>query len=283
MHTTIIAADMLAARLDSDWAIVDCRFDLRNEQWGREQYLISHIPGAVYASLSHDMAGPKTGSNGRHPLPSIEALSATLGRLGIARGTQVVAYDQDSGMYASRLWWLLRYAGHDAVAVLDGGWAKWIRESRPTRSGEETRSPATFVASPRQEMRVSVDQVSAQLGNPTTLLVDARAPERYEGQTEPIDRVPGHIPGAVNRYYRSNAGDDFTLLPPHQLREDFLKVLGSHEPSQAVMYCGSGVTACQNLLAMTHAGLPGARLYAGSWSEWSADPARPVEKGPTRT
>ena len=283
MHTTIIAADMLAARLDSDWAIVDCRFDLRNEQWGREQYLISHIPGAVYASLSHDMAGPKTGSNGRHPLPSIEALSATLGRLGIARGRQVVAYDQDSGMYASRLWWLLRYAGHDAVAVLDGGWAKWIRESRPTRSGEETRSPATFVASPRQEMRVSVDQVSAQLGNPTTLLVDARAPERYEGHTEPIDRVPGHIPRAVNRYYRSNAGDDFTLLPPHQLREEFLKVLGSHEPSQAVMYCGSGVTACQNLLAMTHAGLPGARLYAGSWSEWSADPARPVEKGPTRT
>ena len=283
MDTTIVSTDTLAAHLGGGWVIVDCRFDLQNEQWGRDQYLTSHIPGAVYASLSHDMAGPKTGSNGRHPLPSIEALSATLGRLGIARGTQVVAYDQDSGMYASRLWWLLRYAGHDAVAVLDGGWAKWIRESRPTRSGEETRSPATFVASPRQEMRVSVDQVSAQLGNPTTLLVDARAPERYEGHTEPIDRVPGHIPGAVNRYYRSNAGDDFTLLPPHQLREEFLKVLGSHEPSQAVMYCGSGVTACQNLLAMTHAGLPGARLYAGSWSEWSADPARPVEKGPTRT
>jgi thiosulfate/3-mercaptopyruvate sulfurtransferase len=283
VHTTIIAADMLAARLDSDWAIVDCRFDLRNEQWGREQYLISHIPGAVYASLSHDMAGPKTGSNGRHPLPSIEALSATLGRLGIARGRQVVAYDQDSGMYASRLWWLLRYAGHDAVAVLDGGWAKWISEDRPVRVGEELRPPVTFVAAPRPEMRVSLDEVSAQLGNPKTLLVDARAPERYEGQTEPIDRVPGHIPGAVNRYYRSNAGDDFTLLPPQQLRDEFLKVLGSHEPSQAVMYCGSGVTACQNLLAMTHAGLPGARLYAGSWSEWSADPARPVEKGPTRT
>jgi thiosulfate/3-mercaptopyruvate sulfurtransferase len=173
--------------------------------------------------------------------------------------------------------------GHDAVAVLDGGWAKWIREGRPTHSGEETHSPATFVAAPRPEMRVSLDEVSAQLGNPKTLLVDARAPERYEGQTEPIDRVPGHIPGAVNRYYRSNAGDDFTLLPPQQLRDEFLKVLGSHEPSQAVMYCGSGVTACQNLLAMTHAGLPGARLYAGSWSEWSADPARPVEKGPTRT
>jgi thiosulfate/3-mercaptopyruvate sulfurtransferase len=274
---------MLAENLGANWVIVDCRFDLQNEQWGRDQYLTSHIPGAVYASLSHDMAGPKTGANGRHPLPSIDALSATLSRFGITRGTQVVAYDQDSGMYASRLWWLLRYAGHDAVAVLDGGWAKWIRESRPVRSGEEIRPPATFVASPRPEMRISVDEVSAQLGNPKTLLVDARAPERFEGQTEPIDRVPGHIPGAVNRYYRTNAGDDFTLRPPQELRNQFLKVLGSHEPSQAVMYCGSGVTACHNLLAMTHAGLPGARLYAGSWSEWSADPARPVEKGPTRT
>ena len=282
MHTTIVSTEILADHLGSEWVIVDCRFDLLNEQWGRDQYLTSHIPGAVYASLSHDMAGAKTGSNGRHPLPSIDALSATLGRLGITRGTQVIAYDQDSGMYASRLWWLLRYAGHDAVAVLDGGWAKWIREGRPVRAGEESRSPVAFVASPRPEMRVNVDEVIAQLGNPHTLLVDARAPERYEGQTEPIDRVPGHIPGAANRYYRSNAGEDFTLLPPDELRKAFLKVLGSHEPSQAVMYCGSGVTACQNLLAMTHAGLPGARLYAGSWSEWSADPARPVEKGPPR-
>ena len=284
MHTTIIATDTLATHLGGDWVIVDCRFDLQNEQWGHEQYLAAHIPGAVYASLSHDMAGPKTGGNGRHPLPSIDDLSATLGRLGITRGaTQVVAYDQDSGMYASRLWWLLRYAGHDAVAVLDGGWAKWIREGRPARGGDETRTPATFVVTPRPEMRANVDEVTAQLGNPQTLLVDARAPERYEGQTEPIDRVPGHIPGAVNRHYRSNAGEDFTLLPPAELREQFLNVLGSHEPSQAVMYCGSGVTACHNLLAMTHAGLPGARLYAGSWSEWSADPARPVEKGPRRS
>jgi thiosulfate/3-mercaptopyruvate sulfurtransferase len=283
VFTTIVSTDILASHLDGEWAVVDCRFDLQNEQWGHEQYVNAHIPGAVYASLNHDMAGPRTGSNGRHPLPSIEALSATLGRLGIARGAQVVAYDQDSGMCASRLWWLLRYAGHDAVAVLDGGWAKWLREGRPVRGGEETRSPAAFVAAPRPEMHVSVDEVHAHLGDPATLLVDARAPERYEGQHEPIDRVPGHIPGAVNRYYRSNAGEDFTLLPPHELREHFLEVLGSHDPSRAVMYCGSGVTACQNLLAMTHAGLPGSRLFAGSWSEWSADPARPVEKGPART
>ena len=280
MLTTIIATDTLAGHLDGGWVVVDCRFDLQNEHWGRDQYLATHIPGAVYASLSHDMAGAKTGTNGRHPLPPLDALSATLGRLGITRGTQVVAYDQDSGMYASRLWWLLRYAGHDAVAVLDGGWAKWIREGRPTRRGEESRAPATFVAEPRPEMRVGVDEVQAHLGNETTLLVDARAPERYEGRTEPIDRVPGHIPGAVNHHYRSNAADDFTLLPPDTLHKTFLEVLGSHEPSHAVMYCGSGVTACHNLLAMTHAGLPGARLYAGSWSEWSADPARPVATGP---
>jgi thiosulfate/3-mercaptopyruvate sulfurtransferase len=283
VHTTIIDTDTLAANLGGDWVIVDCRFDLQNEDWGRGQYLDGHIPGAVYASLSHDMAGSKTGTNGRHPLPSIDALIATLGRLGITRGTQVVAYDQDSGMYASRLWWLLSYAGHDAVAVLDGGWAKWIRERRPTRSGEEARPAASFVAAPRPEMRVGVDEVVAQLGNAKTLLIDARAPERYEGRTEPIDRVPGHIPGALNHHYRSNAGEDFTWLPPQELRQAFLKVLGPHEPSDAVMYCGSGVTACHNLLAMTHAGLPGGRLYAGSWSEWSADPARPVEKGPARS
>jgi thiosulfate/3-mercaptopyruvate sulfurtransferase len=282
VHTTVVSTDTLAAHLERGWVVVDCRFDLQNEHWGHEQYLAAHIPGAVYASLSHDMAGAKTGTNGRHPLPSMDALSATLGRLGISQGTQVVAYDQDSGMYASRLWWLLRYAGHDAVAVLDGGWAKWIREGRQTRSGPETRPTATFVPAPRPEMRLSVDEVSARLGSAQTLLVDARAPERYEGRTEPIDRVPGHIPGAVNHYYRSNAGDDFTLLPPQILREAFLTLLGSVEPSQAVMYCGSGVTACHNLLAMTHAGLPGARLYAGSWSEWSADPARPVETGPSK-
>ncbi len=279
---TILSTDTLAAHLDDEWVVVDCRFDLQNEHWGREQYLAAHIPSAVYASLSHDMAGAKTGTNGRHPLPAIDALTATFGRLGISRGTQVVAYDQDSGMYASRLWWLLRYVGHDAVAVLDGGWAKWIREGRATRSGDESRAMTTFVAAPRPEMRIGVDEVQEQLGHSRTLLVDARAPERFEGQTEPIDRVAGHIPGAVNHHYRSNAADDFTLLAPDALRGTFLQLLGSHEPSQAVMYCGSGVTACHNLLAMTHAGLPGARLYAGSWSEWSADPARPVEKGPAR-
>ncbi|HLG60170.1 MAG TPA: sulfurtransferase [Vicinamibacterales bacterium] len=281
-HRTIVSTDTLASHLSGAWVIVDCRFDLQAAEWGREQYLAAHIPGAVYASLNHDLAGPRTGTNGRHPLPSIEALTATLGRLGIGRSTQVVAYDQDSGMYASRLWWMLRYMGHDAVAVLDGGWAKWTREERPARSGDEPRPAVAFAASPRPELRSSVDDVTARLHDGSTLLVDARGPERYEGRSEPIDRVAGHIPGAVNRYYKSNATDDGTLLPPQVLRATFLRLLGDREPAQAVMYCGSGVTACHNLLAMEHAGLTGARLFAGSWSEWSADPTRPVEKGPSK-
>ena len=277
MFTTLISTDILASNLGAGWVVVDCRFDLQNEHWGREQYLAGHIPGAVYASLSHDLAGPKTGTNGRHPLPSIDDFSATLGRLGITSGTQVVTYDQDSGMYASRLWWMLRYLGHESVALLDGGFAKWQREARPTRSGEESRTPATFVPRPRPEMRMSVDEVVAHLGDSQTLLVDARAPERFEGRVEPIDRVPGHIPGAVNHHYKTNAADDSTFLPPQMLRDAFTRLLDGRDPSEAVMYCGSGVTACHNLLAMAHAGLPGARLYAGSWSEWSADPQRPVE------
>ena len=186
-------------------------------------------------------------------------------------------------MYASRLWWMLRYLGHEAVALLDGGWAKWMREGRPTHKGDETRPPATFVAVPRPELRVNVDDVASRLHDPNTLLVDARAPERYEGRSEPIDRVAGHIPGAANHHYKSNVSDDGTLLPRDTLREEFSRLLAGREPAQAVMYCGSGITACHNLLAMEHAGLSGARLYPGSWSEWSADPSRPIEKGPAKT
>lgn len=277
---TLISTDMLAATDTASWAVVDCRFDLQDDGWGRAQYREAHIPGAVYASLSEDLAGERTGRNGRHPLPPVEALAATFGRLGIDRTTQVVVYDQDSGMFASRLWWSLRYLGHDAVALLDGGWAKWIREGRPARGGDESRPAVVFTPHPRLEMRAGIDEVIARMADPAARLVDARGPDRFEGRTEPIDRVAGHIPGAVNHYYKSNVAADGTLLPPDTLREQFSRTLGGHTPAETIMYCGSGVSACHNLLAMEHAGLPGSRLYPGSWSEWSSDEARSVETGP---
>jgi thiosulfate/3-mercaptopyruvate sulfurtransferase len=262
------------------WAVVDCRFDLQRDNWGLDQYLEAHVPSAVYAGLSPDLSGRPTGSNGRHPLPSIEAMAETFSRLGIDRSTQVVAYDQDAGMYASRLWWMLRYLGHDAVAVLDGGWAGWKSEGQPVRRGAEQRAATRFVAEPRPEMLASVTDVDAARQRRAELLVDARAPERFEGRSEPIDRVAGHIPGAISHFYKTNLTPDGVMLPPAALRQSFERLLQSRTPEHAIMYCGSGVTACHNLLAMEHAGLPGARLYVGSWSEWSSDPARPVATGP---
>ena len=282
MFKTLISTDVLASQRDDSWAIVDCRYDLHNISWGALQYREGHIPGAVYASLSHHLAAPPTGTNGRHPLPCVEEIEATFGRLGIGNDTQVVAYDQDSGMFASRLWWMLSYLGHEAVAVLDGGWAKWIREGRPVQAGEEHRAPATFVGKRRKELRVLADHVKANISNPSLLLVDGRSPERFEGQVEPIDRVAGHIPGAVNHPHRRNISDAGVFLPVETLRQQFAETFGERRPDEVVMYCGSGVTACHNLLAMEHAGLEGGKLYPGSWSEWSADPTRPVETGPTK-
>lgn len=286
--TTLISTDELGAHLkgarptEGPWVVVDCRFDLKDEAWGRAQYTAGHIPGAVYADLNADLAAPRTGTNGRHPLPDVETLAGTFGRLGISNDTQVVVYDQDSGLYASRLWWSLRYLGHEAVALLDGGWAKWTTEGRPSASGQETPVPDRFTPSVRRGATVSVKQVQAMVEDGRTRLVDARGPERFEGREETIDTVAGHIPGAVNHFYKWNLGADGTMLPPEELREKFRRVLGNHTPGQAVMYCGSGVSACHNLLAMEHAGLQGTPLYVGSWSEWSADRGRPVETGPAR-
>lgn len=280
-HTTLISTEQLHAHLDDPaWTIVDCRYDLNDESWGDAQYRGAHIPGAIYASLGRDLAGPRDGRNGRHPLPSHEAMAATFGRLGVTSGIQVIAYDQDTGMYASRLWWMLRYMGHDAVAVLDGGFARWLREGRPTQSGVATAKSTTFTGTPRAAMRLTANQVRARLGDPSMTLVDARGPARYEGREEPLDRVAGHIPGARNHFYQWNLQPDGTFLPAEALRERFALVLGPTPPEQVAVYCGSGVTACHNLLAMERAGLTGARLFPGSWSEWSADPDKPVETGP---
>jgi thiosulfate/3-mercaptopyruvate sulfurtransferase len=276
---TLISTETLYLHLaEPDWAIVDCRFDLAQPDLGRTQYQAQHIPGASYAHLAQDLAGPKTGTNGRHPLPDPAALRQTFARLGIDSSAQVVAYDQDSGMYASRLWWLLRYMGHTAVAVLDGGFAKWVAEGRPTASGDEAQRPRAFAGTPNESMRTDVAEVARGLGDPSVRLIDARAPERYAGRMETIDRVAGHIPGAVNHFFKNNLAPDGTFLPASDLRARLDQALGGLSPDQAICYCGSGVTACHNLLAFEHAGLRGARLYVGSWSEWCADPERPVER-----
>jgi thiosulfate/3-mercaptopyruvate sulfurtransferase len=280
-QTTLVSTDTLAAHL-GDWVVVDCRFDLTNEAWGRQQYLEAHVPGAVYASLNDDLAGPRTGSNGRHPLPSVDALAATFSRLGIANGDQVVVYDQDAGLHASRLWWSLKYLGHATVALLDGGWAKWLAEGRPTAGGQQTRPATTFTPAVRPEMRVGIEDVERRMADGRTLLVDARGPERFEGKTETIDKVAGHIPGAHNHFYKWNLGDDGTMRSPADLRARYDELLAGRPPQDVVMYCGSGVSACHNLLAMEHAGLTGTPLYPGSWSEWSADPNREVETGPAK-
>ena len=276
---TLISTSALALHLgDDNVAVVDCRFQLTDEAWGEREYVSAHIPGAVYAHLDRDLSGPKTGTNGRHPLPDPVALADTLSRLGIADGVQVVAYDQDNGSFASRLWWMLRWLGHDAVAVLDGGFAKWTAEGRDTRSGAETRAPRTFIAAPRPEMLATADQVAALRADGSWQLVDARAPERFRGDVEPLDKVAGHIPGAANYCYQTNLDADGSFRSPEELRAQLRATLGGHPADRVVCYCGSGVTACHNLLALEHAGLTGARLYAGSWSEWSSDPRRPVEK-----
>jgi thiosulfate/3-mercaptopyruvate sulfurtransferase len=278
MFTTLVSTAVLASHMD-DPVIVDCRFRLDDETWGEREYRAAHIPGAVYADLNGDLSGPRSGTNGRHPLPDPEALSQTLGRLGIASRVQVIAYDQDNGSWASRLWWLLRWMGHEAVAVLDGAFAKWIAEGRPTAGGVEQRPARVFVGIPRTGMTVDVGAVVSRLGSREWRLVDARAPERYRGEKEPIDRTPGHIPGAVNHFFGGNLAADNTFHTPEELRAQFAPAIGGMPADHVICYCGSGVTACHNLLAMEHAGIRGAKLYAGSWSEWSADPSRPVEKG----
>jgi thiosulfate/3-mercaptopyruvate sulfurtransferase len=284
LSRTLISTKMLASHLqDPAVVVIDCRFKLDDDRWGGHEYTSRHIPGAVYAHLNDDLSGPRTGTNGRHPLPDPLVLADTLGRLGVGDtgGTrvQVVAYDQDNGMFASRLWWLLRWLGHDAVAVLDGGFATWVAESQPTRSGVEKNLRREFRAVPRSDLVVDARQVSTMLESPDWHLLDARAPERYRGETEPIDKTPGHIPGAVNHFFQWNVNEQGTFRTPAELRDRLRQSFGDARADRIVCYCGSGVTACQNLLAMEHAEMPGAKLYPGSWSEWSADPARPVERG----
>lgn len=282
MYTTIIDVQTLSAFLDDPaWVVVDCRFDLGDTAAGRRAYVQGHVPGAVYAHLDDDLSGPPVTDSGRHPLPTPAAMAALFSRLGVADQTQVVVYDDANGAYAARLWWMLRYMGHTAVAVLDGGWLAWQAAGLPTRAGVATRAgvesnpPARFEGAPRADWLVQIDAAQAQ-----PLLVDSRDGARYRGEVETLDPRAGHVPGAVNYYYRNNWGADGRYLPPEQLRANLAALLGTTPAAEAAFYCGSGVTACVNLLALAHAGLGDGRLFVGSWSEWSRDPARPVAVGP---
>ncbi len=273
---TLVSTAELAAHLGS-WRVFDCRHDLAKPELGAEQYQGAHIPGALFASLDRDLSAPKTGANGRHPLPNARAFGAWLGRQGLRRGDQVVCYDAANGAMAARLWWLLRWVGHDAVAVLDGGFAKWQAEGRPVSADVPHHAPTEFKVAPRADMAVDVATLAKKPRS--HLLLDARAPARYRGEQEPIDPVAGRIPGALNRFNMDNVRGDGRFKSAEELKADFQRVLGDRAPSEVINYCGSGVAACHNLLAMEVAGLTGGKLYAGSWSEWLADPARPREKG----
>jgi thiosulfate/3-mercaptopyruvate sulfurtransferase len=282
MYTSLISTDELARQLsDPALVLVDCRHNLSDVDAGQRAYGASHLPGARFMHMDRDLSGERTGGNGRHPLPDVAALSGSLSRAGIDASKQVVAYDQNNGMWASRLWWLLHWLGHDAAAVLDGGIDKWIAEGRPITADRPSVQSARFVAMTPRPVISSADilrGLSNHSSNPLTI-IDARAPERFRGDIEPLDPVAGHIPGAINRPYGANLTPQQTFTPAELLRAEFDAQLGGAPLSSVVHQCGSGVTACHNLLAMEVAGLLGSRLYPGSWSEWVADPARPVARG----
>lgn len=271
----LVSTGALAA--NPGWRVFDCRHDLADPHAGERQYRQAHIPGALFAHLDRDLSGPKTGKNGRHPLPAFDAFVAWLGAQGLRPSDIVICYDAGSGAMAARLWWMLRWAGHENVAVLDGGIAKWLREERPVTAQVPAFAPTVYAGRERKDMAVDAAWVEANLGR--AALVDARAPARYRGEAEPIDPVAGHIPGAVNRFNNDNLAPEGTFKDAVALRREFERVLAGRAPQDAVHYCGSGVSACHNLLAMEIAGLSGARLYPGSWSEWIADPRREIARG----
>ncbi|MFW5973107.1 MAG: sulfurtransferase [Bacteroidota bacterium] len=274
--TTLVDVSALALRLgDPDWCIVDCRFSLADPEAGRRAYREAHIPGAVYAHLDEDLSGAIIpGRTGRHPLPSIDVAAARLSEMGIDGRVQVVVYDDAAGAIAARLWWMLRWLGHDAVAVLDGGWKAWLADDRPVRGGSESRMRRQFEARPRPAMIVDADVVERSMVDSSACLIDAREKRRYLGVEEPIDPVAGHIPGAISVPYRSTVDESDRMLPPEALRARFREVADR----KAICYCGSGVTAAHLVLAMVHAGLNEPALYAGSWSEWITRPERSVAR-----
>lgn len=279
-HTTLVSVDTLQQHLgDPAWIVLDVRHDLFKPTAGIEAYRAGQVPGARFAALDDDLSGPKNGRNGRHPLPDREALAERFRAWGIGPASQIVAYDAAGGQFAARLWWLARWLGHRAVALLDGGWPAWVAAGGATETSVPAPARGNFAAGESLAPLLSADDVLANLARGERVIVDARSAERYRGEVEPLDPVAGHIPGALNRPCAQNLGADQRFKSAAQLRAEFAALLGERAPASVVHQCGSGVTACHNLLAMELAGLAGSALYAGSWSEWVADPARPVRTG----
>src|SRR3984893_1223043 len=285
--TTLIEASVLRDLIGKpDLAVIDCRFDLSNRSRGGAAYLEGHIPGAKYADLETDLSGPVTAKSGRHPLPAPEDFAAALERWGIGSATQVIVYDDAGGSFAARAWWLLRWLGHQSVAVLDGGMKAWIAAEGLLEPGEarpsQERIPSDGRIAPKSDRAALIETADIErfLANPANLLVDARAAERFAGSVEPIDTVAGHIGGAANHPFSTNLGQDGRFLPAAELRRLWELRLAGRKPERVAAMCGSGVTACHNLLSLEVAGLSGAKLYAGSWSEWIRDPNRAVARGP---
>ncbi|HZQ61580.1 MAG TPA: sulfurtransferase [Casimicrobiaceae bacterium] len=277
MKTLIVSTEELAAH--PEWRVFDCRAELTDPDAGPRAYAAGHIPGALHAHLELDLSGAKTGRNGRHPLPRAEDFIRWLGRTGLRAEDQVVAYDSAGTSYAARLWWLLQWVGHRAVAVLDGGFDKWMREGRPVTRDVPSFVSTVYSATPDDSLWIDSDQVLRDLDTRERLMVDARGAGRYAGIGETIDPVAGHIPGARNRPYTDNLAADGSFKPAHVLRRELEAIIAGYRPSQVVNLCGSGVTACHNILAMNIAGLDGGLLYPGSWSEWISDPSRAIATG----
>jgi thiosulfate/3-mercaptopyruvate sulfurtransferase len=274
--STLVSTGELAANL-TKWRVFDCRHDLANPKLGEQQYREGHIPGALFAHLDRDLSGRNTGANGRHPLPDPQDFEKWLEKTGLTPHDQAVCYDGGPGAMAARLWWMLRWVGHEKVTVLDGGFAKWTNEGRPVTVDVPRFTPFNYPIRLKSHAAVDIRAVERKLGK--SILLDARAPARYRGEQEPIDPVAGRIKGATNRFNMDNVSAQGTFKSPDALKKEFLSVLQGRAPSEVIHYCGSGVAACHNLLAMEIAGLKGGKLYAGSWSEWSADPTRPQERG----
>ena len=285
MFTTLISAEQLQTlqQSKSPLMVFDVSFDLANPATGEAQYAQSHIPGAVHAHLDRHLSArgdPTAASGGRHPMPSREKFAAWLGSVGLTNNMQAVVYDRQNCMFAGRLWWMLRWCGHDAVAVLDGGLQAWEAAGGAVRAGVEPQNlKSNYLLASELTAQAAIEFVANQMGKPHTTIIDARAPARYRGEVEPLDPVAGHIPGALNRPFSDNFTAEGKFKSAEQLRREFDLLLAGRDPVQVIHHCGSGVTATPNILAMQIAGYPPTQLFAGSWSEWCSDPARPVAQG----